>query len=73
MKAPDYFREQFRENTQLRTSLLAYLDEYRDSIVKEMVSIDAEHELYRKQGFVRGLERLSVHLKKEVGSGATNK
>ena len=37
MKAKDYFVQQFRENTQLRTSLLAYLDEYRENILKELV------------------------------------
>lgn len=68
-KDSDYFNQKFREDARLRSSWAAVLDEFKQEVLLELVNMLDTHEIFRKQGTIKGIERLQ---KRMLGMAAGN-
>ena len=67
MRDADYFNQKFREDARLRSSWTALLDEFKQEILLELANMVDANEIYRKQGAIKGIERLQ---KRMLGAAA---
>jgi len=58
MKGGDYFAQQLRESTQLKSSAVEFIKDLRTQWALEIVNQDGAIDIARAQGAVRGLDRL---------------
>lgn len=68
-KDSDYFSQKLREDVRLRSSWTALLDEFKQEILLELANMVDANEIYRKQGAIKGIERLQ---KRMLGAAAGN-
>lgn len=62
----DLFVQRMRQEAELKSSFLAYLDDYRTGLLNELPAIDNPDLMRICVGAIRGIDRLKKRLVKEV-------